>query len=76
MGIESRAILCGREPEKLIGSGLIIRFINRYIFKCIDSSESIWSVRITRSHRALGVMEGDTVTWFWIGNHDDYERFY
>jgi hypothetical protein len=45
-------------------------------FKCIDSSEGIWSVRITRSHRALGVMEGDTVTWFWIGNHDDYERFY
>jgi Txe/YoeB family toxin of Txe-Axe toxin-antitoxin module len=45
-------------------------------FKCIDSSEGIWSVRITLSHRALGVMEGDTVTWFWIGNHDDYERFY
>jgi hypothetical protein len=45
-------------------------------FKCIDSSEGIWSVRITCSHSALGVMEGDTVTWFWIGNHDDYERFY
>lgn len=45
-------------------------------FKCIDSNEGIWSVRITLSHRALGVMEGDTVTWFWIGNHDDYERFY
>jgi hypothetical protein len=45
-------------------------------FKCIDGSEGIWSVRVTRSHRALGIMEGDTVTWFWIGNHDDYERFY
>jgi hypothetical protein len=45
-------------------------------FKCIDSNEGIWSVRVTRSHRALGVMEGDTVTWFWIGNHDDYEKFY
>jgi hypothetical protein len=45
-------------------------------FKCIDSDEGIWSVRVTLSHRALGVMEGDTVTWFWIGSHDDYERFY
>jgi hypothetical protein len=45
-------------------------------FKCINSEEAIWSVRVTRSHRALGVLEGDTVTWFWIGSHDEYERFY
>jgi hypothetical protein len=45
-------------------------------FKCINSDEGIWSVRITRSYRALGVLEGDTVTWFWIGSHDDYERFF
>lgn len=45
-------------------------------FKCINSEEGIWSLRITRSHRALGVLEGDTVTWFWIGNHDEYEQFY
>jgi hypothetical protein len=45
-------------------------------FKCINSKEDIWSVRVTRSHRALGVMSGDTVTWFWIGDHDAYEDFY
>jgi Txe/YoeB family toxin of Txe-Axe toxin-antitoxin module len=45
-------------------------------FKCINSKEDIWSVRVTRSHRAVGVMSGDTVTWFWIGNHDEYESFY
>lgn len=45
-------------------------------FKCINSEEAIWSVRITRNYRALGILEGDTVTWFWIGSHDDYERFY
>ena len=45
-------------------------------FKCIDSDEDIWSVRVTKSHRALGVLSGDTVTWFWIGNHDEYEKFY
>jgi len=43
-------------------------------FKCIDVNENVWSVRITHSFRALGIWEGDTVTWFWIGNHDNYER--
>jgi hypothetical protein len=45
-------------------------------FKCIDREEDIWSVRITRSYRALGTLEGDTVTWFWIGDHDEYEQFF
>lgn len=45
-------------------------------FKCIDSEKGIWSVRVTKSHRALGILKGDTVTWFWIGCHDDYERFF
>jgi hypothetical protein len=45
-------------------------------FKCIDSEEDIWSVRVTKSHRAVGVISGDTVTWFWIGDHDEYESFY
>jgi hypothetical protein len=45
-------------------------------FKCINPEESLWAVRITRSHRAIGILEGDTVTWFWIGNHDEYERFF
>lgn len=33
-------------------------------------------VRITRRYRAVGILEGDTVTWFWIGGHDDYEHFF
>ena len=45
-------------------------------FKCINREENIWSVRITRSYRALGILEGDTVTWFWVGSHDNYERFF
>lgn len=43
-------------------------------FKCVDSSESVWSLRITLSYRALGIMQKDAVVWFWIGNHDDYEK--
>ncbi len=45
-------------------------------FKCINRSESIWAVGVTRGYRALGILEDDTVTWFWIGSHDEYERFY
>lgn len=45
-------------------------------FKCINHEEGLWSVRLTRGYRALGVLEDDTMTWFWIGSHDDYERFF
>ena len=43
-------------------------------FKRIHSAEPIYSVRVTRGYRALGVMEGDEVTWFWIGSHADYDE--
>nr|MBI2904526.1 hypothetical protein [Chloroflexota bacterium] len=45
-------------------------------FECINREENVWSVRVTRGYRAIGVFEGDTVTWFWIGRHDTYERFF
>lgn len=45
-------------------------------FKCINSGENVWSVRVTLGFRAIGVLDGDTVTWFWIGSHDDYDRFF
>jgi hypothetical protein len=33
-----------------------------------------WSVRISYSHRALAVRDGDVLTWFWIGTHADYDK--
>ena len=45
-------------------------------FKWINREENIWAVRITRGFRAVDGLEGDTVTWLWIGDHDDYERFF
>lgn len=45
-------------------------------FKCINREEDIWAVRITLGYRALGILESDTVTWFWIGGHDEYENFF
>ena len=43
-------------------------------FKCVNREEDLWSVRISRGYRALGILENETVTWFWVGSHDDYER--
>lgn len=43
-------------------------------FKLIHRREQLYSVRIGLGWRALGLKEGDTVTWFWIGSHADYDR--
>jgi plasmid maintenance system killer protein len=43
-------------------------------FKRVDDEEPIYSARINEDYRVLGLLEGDTVIWFWIGNHDEYER--
>ena len=34
----------------------------------------VWCVRVAPNYRALGLMSGDTIYWFWIGDHDEYER--
>jgi len=34
----------------------------------------LWSVRVGLDHRALGLHKGDSVQWFWIGHHDEYNR--
>ena len=42
-------------------------------FKKIHKTLPIYSVRIDRAWRAVGVLEKDTVVWFWVGSHDSYE---
>lgn len=43
-------------------------------FKCVEKQGNIWSVRVTRGYRALGVRDGGDIVWFWIGDHDKYEK--
>jgi len=43
-------------------------------FKRIHRTQPIHSVRISLGYRALGVREGDTMVWFWIGSHDEYDK--
>lgn len=42
-------------------------------FKPIQGHEGLYSVRVGRGWRALGRLERNTVTWFWIGSHADYD---
>jgi hypothetical protein len=41
-------------------------------FKKVHATEPIYSARVDLDWRALGVLEGDTVVWFWVGSHDEY----
>jgi hypothetical protein len=43
-------------------------------FKSVHPSEPIYSARIGRGYRALGIMDGGTVVWYWIGSHAEYDR--
>jgi hypothetical protein len=47
-------------------------FDTRLQFKQIKSKKGWWSVRIQGGYRASGERNGDAITWFWIGTHDDY----
>jgi hypothetical protein len=43
-------------------------------FKQIDPQEPIYSVRIGRGYRAVGRREDNTIIWYWIGSHEDYNK--
>ncbi len=43
-------------------------------FKCINSEENIWSVRISMDYSALAIREGNSVIWYWIGDHNKYQQ--
>jgi hypothetical protein len=32
------------------------------------------SVRVGKHYRALGLDKSDTIVWFWIGSHSDYDK--
>ena len=43
-------------------------------FKPVHATRPIYSVRVGIHFRALGIVAGEEIVWFWIGSHDDYER--
>jgi mRNA-degrading endonuclease RelE of RelBE toxin-antitoxin system len=43
-------------------------------FKRVHGREPVYSARVGRSYRVVGLVEdGDVIVWFWIGPHEQYE---
>jgi hypothetical protein len=43
-------------------------------FKRVGKKHEAYSVRVGIGWRALGVKEGNTIVWFWIGPHAEYDQ--
>lgn len=43
-------------------------------FKRVHDVPPIYSARVGIGYRAVGVLDGDTIAWFWIGSHANYDR--
>ncbi len=43
-------------------------------FKQVDYDPPMYSARVGINDRALGFRDGDTVIWFWIGSHAEYDQ--
>lgn len=43
-------------------------------FKAIHAEDPIYSARVGMHYRAVGVLTGKEMIWFWIGTHAEYDR--
>jgi hypothetical protein len=43
-------------------------------FKQVHANPPMYSARVGIGYRAVGGLDGDTVVWFWIGSHADYDQ--
>jgi hypothetical protein len=43
-------------------------------FKQVHADPPTYTARVGIGYRVAGVLEGDTVTWFWIGTHAEYDK--
>ena len=43
-------------------------------FKKVHGTQLIYSARITLGYRAVGVIQGDEIIWYWIGSHAAYDK--
>ena len=43
-------------------------------FKQVHADPPIYSARLGISYRAVGIRDGDTIVWYWIGSHADYDN--
>ena len=43
-------------------------------FKKVHAREPIWSVRVGLHYRAVGILHGESMIWFFIGSHARYDQ--
>ena len=43
-------------------------------FKKVHSDPPTYSARVGIDYRAVGALDNDTMVWFWIGSHADYDK--
>ncbi len=43
-------------------------------FRRVEDTIPLYSARVGMRYRAVGRREEDTIRWFWIGSHADYDR--
>ncbi len=43
-------------------------------FKQVHPDPPTYSARVGIGYRAVGALDGDTIIWFWIGSHADYDK--
>jgi hypothetical protein len=43
-------------------------------FKRVYNDPPMYSARVGISYRAVGVFDGDTIIWFWIGSLANYNK--
>jgi len=43
-------------------------------FKKLPPHVDLWSVRISADYRAIGRWRGDSIVWFFVGSHADYDK--
>jgi hypothetical protein len=43
-------------------------------FKRVHSRRPIFSLRVTKDYRAVGILQNEEMIWFWIGSHSEYDK--
>jgi mRNA-degrading endonuclease RelE of RelBE toxin-antitoxin system len=43
-------------------------------FKQVHATQPIYAARVGLGYRAVGVIDGEAVVWFWIGTHAEYDQ--
>jgi len=65
-----------KRHAKRIGFSRVIRIIPPLHFKKFGGYDRVWSVRISNRYRAVGERRGDTISWAWIGTHNEFDKLF